>query len=69
MKSKLGFHVMVGRNNAAHNSIRLMVVGGNTYWERMFVSAIMVVRRDGFCCWRRESAIGILLILMPRQYS
>ena len=66
-KSKAGFHGMGGRINVVHRSVRLMVVGGKTYWERMSGSATMVVRRDGFCRWRRESAIRILLILMPRR--
>ena len=34
-KSKEGFHGMNGRNDVAHRSVRLMMVGGNTSWERM----------------------------------
>ena len=66
-KSKVGFHVMGGRNNVAHRYVWSMVVGGNIYWEKMYGSAIMAVRRAGLCCWRRESEIIILLILNPRQ--
>ena len=68
-KSKTGFHGMGRRNDVAHRSVGLMVVGGNTSWERMSGSAIIAVRRAGFCCWRRESVISILLILMLRRYS
>ena len=60
---------MGGRNDVVHRSVGLMVVGGNTSWERMYGSEIMTVRRAGFCCWRRESIFSILLILTPRQYS
>ena len=35
----------------------------------MFGSVIMEMRRDGFCHWRRASAIRILLILTPIRYS
>ena len=48
-KSKSGFHVMVGRNVFVHRSSGLMVVGGNTSWERMSRSAIIAVRRSDFC--------------------
>ena len=68
-KSKAGFHRMGGRNDVAHRSVRLMVVVGNTSWERIYGSEIMAVRRAGFCCCRKESAISILLILTPRRYS
>ena len=64
-KSKLGFHGMGGRNDVAHMSVGLMVVEGNTSWERMYGSARMLIRRAGFYLWRRESAISILLILTP----
>ena len=43
---------MGGRNYVSHRSVGLMAVGGNTSWERMSGSAIMAVRRAGFCCWR-----------------
>ena len=67
--SKAGFHGMGGHNDLIHRSVGLMVVVGNTSWERMYVSSIMAVRRAGFCCWRRASAISILLILTPRRHS
>ena len=62
-KSIAGFNGTGGRNNI------VMVVGGITSWERMSGSAILAVRRAGFCCWRRKSESIILLILTPRQYS
>ena len=65
-KSKAGFHGMGERNDVAHRSVGLMVVGGNTSWERMSRLAILAVRRAVFCSWRRESGIIILLVLMPR---
>ena len=33
--SKSGFHGMGGCNNISHRSAELMVVRGNTSWERM----------------------------------
>ena len=69
MKSKAGFHGIGGRNYVAHRSVGSMVVGRNTSWKRMSGSAIITVRRSGFCCWRRESAISILITLTPRQCS
>ena len=60
---------MGGRNDIEHRSIGLVVVGGNTSWERMSISAIMAVSRAGLCSWRREYAISILLILISRRYS
>ena len=68
-KSKAGFHRMGGRKKFAHSSVRLMVVGGNTPWEKMSGFAIMAVRRNSLCCCSRESVISILLILTPRRYS
>ena len=68
-KSKVGFHVMGGRNNTVHSFVGLMVLGGNTSWERMSGSEIMAVRRVGFCFWRRESTISSMLILSPRRSS
>ena len=60
---------MGGRNDIEHRSIGLVVVGVNTSWERMSISAIMAVSRAGLCSWRREYAISILLILISRRYS
>ena len=31
-KSKGGVHVMGGRNNVGHRSVRLMIMGVNTSW-------------------------------------
>ena len=69
MKSKAGFHGIGGRNYVAHRSIGSIVVGGNTSWKRMSGSAIITERRAGFCCWRIESVISVLLTLTPRRYS
>ena len=60
---------MGGRNDVAHRSVGSLVVGRNTSWESMSGSAIMTVRRAGFCLWRRNSAISILLVLTPIRYS
>ena len=68
-ESKMGLHGMGGRNDVAHRYVGSMVVGVNTSWVRMSGSEIMAVTRDGLCCWRRDSAIIILLILTPKQYS
>ena len=68
MKSKAGLHGIGGRKNVAHRSVGLMVVGVNTSWERMSRSAIMAVKSAGFCCWRRDYTIKILLILTTRHY-
>ena len=68
MKSKLGFHGMSGRKDVAHRSVGLVVIGGNTSWERVSVSEIMAVGGAGFYHCRREFAVSILLILTP-QYS
>ena len=65
-KSKAGFHGTGGRNDVSHRSVVLMVVGGNTSWERMYGSVIMVARRADFYLWRRDSTISIILILTPR---
>ena len=59
---------MDGRNDVAQSSVGLMVVEGNTSWERMFGSAIMAVMSSSFYRWRKESSISILLLLTPRQY-
>ena len=61
-----GVNIMGGRNYMVNRSVRSMVAGGNTSWDRMYGSAIMAVMRAGFCLWRRESAIRILQILTPR---
>ena len=60
---------MGGRNDVANRSVGWIVVGGYISWEKMSGSEITAVRRTGFCPWRKESAISILLILTPRQYS
>ena len=46
---------MDGRNDVAQSSVGLMVVEGNTSWERMFGSAIMAVMSSSFYRWRKES--------------
>ena len=47
---------MIGCNDIAHKSVGLMVFGVNNSWEIMTRSAIMAVRRAGFCLYRSESA-------------
>ena len=71
-KSKMGLHGVSGSKKVSHRFVRLMMDGGNTSCEMMSVSAIMVVRRDGFCCCRRESAnqnsadFDVTMILLQR---
>ena len=66
---KGGVQVKGGTNKAAQRSIRLMVTGRNISWDRIPRLEMTAETRDGFCCWRRESEIRILKILIPRQYS
>ena len=65
-KSKGGFRGRGGINNVVHRSVGSMVAGGNTYWESMSRSDMKAVTRAGFCCWRRDSAIRMMQILMQR---
>ena len=58
-----GFHVMGGFKNVVYRFIILMVAGGNTSWDRMYVSSMMAVVRGGVCCFRSYSVISILQIL------
>ena len=68
-KSNRGVHRRGGIINVAHESVGSMVAGGNISWDRMSGLAIREAMRDGFCCWREESAIIIMQILAPGLYS